>query len=247
MTLTSTTKELRDAQAALTWVPDEDLAELDRLSRHGAAALSCFVGGAGQLYTANYLVGGLALAANVGFIVLGFVVGLPSWGWVPGVIGGIALAPRAHRDARAINRYVNAREAERRQSNSGPAPAVYRLLAAASSVDPKAVAEYGQLQAGVRAAAQAGAPSAAAAAPSHGAGPHGAVVAKLRQSAKLHASGMLDASEFADRKIALFSEVAPATRDELDDMLDALLPLFEEGVISHDDVAFLKTMGDHLI
>jgi hypothetical protein len=95
------------------------------------------------------------------------------------------------------------------------------------------------LQAGLAAAAR----QLPAPAPVEATGPHAALVTRLRKLAALHDSDMLTDTELRERKVDLLTEAAPATRAELDDLLYALLPLVEEGVLDADDVAFLKQVG----
>ncbi len=102
-----------------------------------------------------------------------------------------------------------------------------------------AIREALQLQAGAAAVArQLPAPPAAALVPAHA-----ELIDRLRKLAALHGSAVLDDTELRDRKVDLLTAAAPASRADLDELLYALLPLGDEGILDAEDFEFLKQVG----
>jgi hypothetical protein len=215
--------DLERARAKIDWVDDDDLVELESKSRPGAALLGFFTWGGGRVYLGD-LPRGFGL---IGLLIAWMVVAplLPAaLGPLIYMLGGAAGAAWSYRGARAINRFVATRTDL--QLRAGPDPSAYRLLAAAASVNPN-LAPPPQL----------GAP------PPPPAGPHAELIDRLRKVAHLRRAGVLHETEVRDRKIDLLSAAAPPTRAELDELLFALLPLGDEGVLDAEDFDFLKQLG----
>ncbi len=214
-----TALDLDRARKQLTWVDEDDLDELEPRSTLGATLLGLFTWGGGRFMVGDRRGGALGLAALVGWIALSPVVPA-AIGAAVYWAGGAAFAYWAHDSSRRVHRFDAIRTQLALQA--GPPPDAYRLLAAASAVDPS-------LASALPAPPDPPAP-----------GPHADLVAQLRRLAALHHAGVLDDGELADRKLDLFSTAAPTSRAELDDLLFALLPLRDDGIVSDEDVAFLK-------
>jgi hypothetical protein len=218
-----TTADLERARRQLTWVEDDDLDEVESRSTWGTTLLGLFTWGGGRFMVGDRKGGALGIAALIGWIAAAQAVpsavgGLVYWA------AGAAFAAWSYDGARKVRRFEKVRNLLGLQS--GPDPSAYRLLAAASAVDPTLAPALPLLPA----------PGAIPAAT----GPHAPLLDKLRQLAVLHRSGMLSDAELAERKVDLFSGSPPANRAELDEILFALLPLREEGAITDEDIAFLK-------
>jgi hypothetical protein len=227
-----TPADLARARERVPWVDDEDLREVERKSRAGAAALSFFTWGGGHLYVGDTKKGAALIVALFAWVAAS--------GALPEAIGSTVVfvvsvlsAVWSYRKAQDVNRFVGTRnEVMLRQ---GPDPSAYRLLHEAAAVNPNLVPALPASPAPLLAA---GAP------PGEGhAGPHGELTARLRKLASLRQADIITDAELRSRKIDILSELAPASADELDDLLYALLPLAGEGVLDTDDFDFLKQLG----
>lgn len=217
-----TTADLERAREKLTWVEDDDLDEVESRSTWGATILGLFTWGGGRLMVGDRKGGILGIAALIGLIASGSVVPEAVQVATYWLVGG-GFAAWAYDGSRKVRRFEKVRNALALQS--GPDPSAYRLLAAASAVDPTLAPALPVLHS-------------AAAAPATG--PHAALLDKLRQLSTLHRSGVLSDAELSERKVDLFAGSPPANRGELDELLFALLPLRDEGAITDEDIAFLK-------
>lgn len=199
---------------------DDDLDEVEQRSSLGATLLGLFTWGGGRLLVGDRKGGFLGLAGLLGWVAVAGVVpeavgALVYW------LGGAAFAVWSYDGARKLRRFDKLRANLALRAGGGPG--AYRLLEAASKADPNL------------------APLLPAPAPAEPAtGPHAALVDQLRKVTALRASGVLSDVELAERKVDLFTAQAPATRAELDELLYALLPLRDEGLLTDEDVAFLK-------
>jgi hypothetical protein len=218
-----TPADLERARAQLAWVDDDDLGELEVKSRPGAALLGFFTWGGGRLYLGD-LPRGFAL-----IILLAAWVGISPF--FPAFLGpllymtiGTASAAWSYQGARAVNRFVATRTDL--ALRAGPDPSAYRLLAAAAAVDPGLAV-----------------PPEIVARTAPATGPHAELIERLRKVMALRRAGVLHDTEVRDRKIDLLSAAAPGTRAELDELLFALLPLGDEGVLDSEDFDFLKQLG----
>jgi hypothetical protein len=219
-----TPADLERARKNIEWVDDDDLVELESKSRPGAALLGFFTWGGGRIYLGD-LPRGLGL---VGLLIAWTAVSplLPAFlGPLLYTLVGAGSAMWSYQGARAVNRFVATRTDL--QLRAGPDPSAYRLLAAAATVNP-------HLALPAEVTARAAPPVS---------GPHAELIDRLRKLAALRRSGVLHETELRDRKIDLLSAAAPPTRAELDDLLFALLPLGDEGVLDADDFEFLKQLG----
>jgi hypothetical protein len=215
--------DLERAREKIDWVDDDDLGELESKSRPGAALLGLFTWGGGRVYLGD-------LPKGLGMIGL-LIAWLAIAPFFPAALGplvymlvGAGSSMWSYQGARAVNRFVSTRTDL--QLRAGPDPSAYRLLAAAASVNPN-LAPPPQL----------------AAPPAPAAGPYAELIDRLRKIAQLRRSGVLHETEVRDRKIDLLSAAAPPTRAELDELLYALLPLGDEGVLDSEDFEFLKQVG----
>ena len=224
----SAAAEAREHRAALSWVEDADLRTLTPLETNAAAALSFFTGGGGQLLVGQYLLGAGLIAADVLLLYL--------W-WPLFFVLGAGSSVLAWRSARAINRYVAARDAHER--SSGPTPPEYRLLAAMHANDPQSLADAQQAAAGWGGRGTPGVP-----APVNVAGIDiGALRERLSQLAALRANGVIDDAEHRERRVDALGVLQGLDRDEMDQVLFHLLPMINEGYLSSEDVDLLKRMG----
>lgn len=67
------------------------------------------------------------------------------------------------------------------------------------------------------------------------------LIQKIRTSQELLKSEMIDESEFMDRKVAIIAELAEKEfQGELDELLLALIPLKEEGLLSAEEITRIK-------
>lgn len=218
-----TPEDLARARERIAWVDDDDLGEVESKSRLGAAVLGFFTWGGGRLYLGD-------VPRGVGLIAL-LVAWTAAAPLLPAALGpivytllGAGSALWSARDARAVNRFVVTRADL--ALRAGPNPGAYRLLAAAAAVDPSLAPSLPALPA-----------------PAGADGPHAELIARLRKVVALRRAGVLADAEARDRKLDLLTEAAPATRADLDDLLFALLPLGDEGVLEPDDFEFLKRVG----
>lgn len=216
-----TTADLERVRRQISWVEEDDLDEVEARSTWGATLLGLFTWGGGRLMVGDRKAGILGLAALVGWIAAGQVV--------PSTIGalvywvtGAGFAAWSYDGSRKVRRFEKVRNLLAMQA--GPDPSAYRLLAAASAADPTLATALPNLS-----------PAGGAAT-----GPYAPLIEKLRQLEALHRSGVLSDAELGERKVDLFAGNPPGSRAELDELLFALLPLRDEGVINDEDIAFLK-------
>jgi hypothetical protein len=229
-----TPADLQRAREQVPWVDDDDLRELERKSRFGAAALSFFTWGGGHMYVGDTGKGAALIGALIAWLVVG--------GYFTGPVGpmvflavSVLSSVLSVRKAQDVNRFVGTRnEVMLRQ---GADASGYRLLNEAAAVNPVLA---GALPPAPAPLLTAGAPPGMALAP---AGPHAELAARLRKVASLRQAGIISDAELRNRKIDLLSEATPASADELDELLYALLPLASEGVLDTDDFDFLKQLG----
>lgn len=215
--------DLERTRSEIAWIADDDLDELESKSGIGAALLGFFTWGGGRLMAGDLKRG------------IGLILGLVGWISVapvlPSVLGplvymmiGAGSAAWSYNGVRAVNRFVATRTDL--ALRAGPDPSAYRLLAAAAAFDPS-------LAGSVPALTFAPAPS----------GPHAALIDRLRKLAALRRASVINETELRDRKIDILGEAAAATPAALEDLLHALLPLRDEGVLTQDDFDFLKQVG----
>lgn len=219
---------VQQTRADLDWVDDKDLLLLTEKSPLAAGALSLFTGGGGQLFVNDYRKGFGFLGAAVGAFALATAVASPL-AVLPllGLCGTSSVL--AWRQARAVNRYLASKRHEFEQQSSHP-PAL-RLLAAMQASGPG----QGQQRAAPPAAdSEPPAPSV-----------HQPLLDKLRKVATIHAANALSDSEFRARKIDILNDAASGIpRDDLDELLFALLPLMDEGILTDEDIEFIKELGE---
>jgi hypothetical protein len=197
--------DLERARAKIEWVDDDDLAEVGRKSRTGAALLGFLTWGGGRVYLGDVPRGLALIGALIGWSLLS--------GFLPAVLGplvymlvGTASAAWSYRGARAMGHFVSTR--------------TELLVRGATQVPP-------QLAAG----------------PPPATGAYAELIDRLRKVAQLGRAGVLHDAEVRDRKIDLLGAAAPPSRAELDELLYALLPLGDEGVLDAEDFEFLKELG----
>jgi len=218
--------DLERARQKVGWIDDDDLRDADSKSKLGATLLGLFTWGGGQLYVGDGRAGAVGIGALIAmFAMTGSVLPAGVSGALYWIVGA-ASAAWSYRRARSVNRFVSIRN--ELALREGPGPAAYRLLAAAAVVNPALAAALPPMTA----------PGAA-----HNPGRHAPLVEQLRKLAALQRAGILNPAEAHDRKIDLLTEAVPATRAELDELLYALLPLADEGVLGPDDFEFLKQIG----
>lgn len=210
--------DLERAREDIAWVDDEDLPELESKSRMGAAILGFFTWGGGRVYTNDLGRGIAGIGALLGWVALSSVFPA-ALGPLVYAAGGAIGAMWSYDGARKVNRFVATRS--ELQLREGPGPAAYRLLAGAAAADPTLSSALPTF-----AAPQAS-------------GPHASTVDRLRKLAALHEAGVINETELKERKIDLFTELGASSPD-LDELMYALLPLRNEGVLAHDDFEFLK-------
>lgn len=228
---------VQSTRAALVWVGNDDLPLLEERSEAGTAALSLISGGGGHLYVGDLRRGFGLLGLQAGAIALAATV---SFGWLAVVVTGVGSAIASWRKARAINRYLAAvRQAH--YSNS-PYPPEYRLVAAMTAADPsawRAAAEHKRLGQLGQASPPADPVGANPADPAHA-----NIVLRLRKLAALRANQVLTDVELAGRKAeSLESACGDLNADSLDDLLFALMPLVQEGILDEQDIEFVKRLG----
>lgn len=224
-----TPADLQRARERVPWVDDDDLREVERKSRGGAAALSFFTWGGGHLYVGDVKKGSVLIAALVAWFAAAGVLGpvAPAIFFMVSVFSSVW----SFRKAQEVNRFVGTRnEVLLRQ---GADASGYRLLHEAAAVNP---ALAGALPAAptplLTAGAHPGQP-----------GPYAELAARLRKLASLRQAGIISDGELRSRKIDILSEAAPSSPDDLDELLYALLPLSDQGVLDTDDFDFLKQLG----
>lgn len=212
--------DLERARDEIQWVEEDDLSELESKSRLGAAVLGFFTWGGGRLYVGDVGKGIAAIGGLMGWVALAAV--LPAaLGPLVYMAGGTIGALWSNDGARRVNRFVATRS--ELQLREGPGMGAYRLLAGAAAVDP----------------------SLASALPTFGpppTSPHAETVERLRKLAALHQAGVINEAELKDRKVDLFTELGSKSSD-LDELMYALLPLRNEGVLAAEDFEFLKQVS----
>jgi hypothetical protein len=220
-----TPADLEQARQAVGWLDDDDLRETERKSRAGAGLLGFFTWGGGRLYLGDIPrgVGGIALLVAWSVVAGVLPAAVGSLGFV---LAGLAGAAWSYRDAKCINRFVAIRD--ELQLRAGPPPSAYRLLAAAAAVDP-----------GLAHAV----PPSVLQAPATASGPHAPLLERLRKLAALRTAGVITEPELQERKLELLEQAAPASTAELDELMFALLPLRDEGVLLPEDFELLKQLG----
>ena len=229
-----TPADLQRARERIDWIDDDDLPELETKSRPGAALLGFFTWGGGRIYLGDLPRGFVGILFLVAWVAAAPLLPEALGPLIYTLVGG-ASAIWSYQDAKSINRFCATRtDLMLRQ---GPDPSAYRLLAAAATVQPDLA---GALPPGRPSAAPP--PSAVAAGSSHGR--HGPLVDSLRKVAALHRAGVLHEAEVRDRKVDLLTAAAPGSRAELDELLFALLPLGDEGVLEPDDFELLKQLAE---
>ena len=199
---------------------EDDLSELESKSRLGAAVLGFFTWGGGRLYVGDVGKGIAAIGGLIGWVALASIMPA-ALGPLVYMAGGTIGALWSNDGARRVNRFVATRS--ELQLREGPGPGAYRLLAGAAAVDP----------------------SLASALPAFGpppTSPHAETVDRLRKLAALHQAGVINEAELKDRKVDLFTELGSKSSD-LDELMYALLPLRNEGVLAAEDFEFLKQVS----
>jgi hypothetical protein len=212
--------DLERDRADIAWIDDRDLYEVESKSRLGAAILGFFTWGGGRVYVGDTGKGLAAVGALIGWVALASVMPA-ALGPLLYAAGGTIGALWSQDGARRVNRFVGTRS--ELQLREGAGPAGYRLLASAAAVDP----------------------TLAPALPVFGngpAGPHAATVDRLRKLAALHHAGVINAAELQDRKVDLFTELS-ASNPDVDELMYALLPLQQEGILVREDFEFLKQVA----
>lgn len=228
-----TPADLQRARERVPWVDDDDLREVERKSGVAAAALSFFTWGGGHLYVGDVKSGAALIAALIAWVAASNVLGpvAPAIYFVVAVLSSVWSV----RKVQDVNRFVGTRnEVLLRQ---GADASGYRLLHEAAAVNPVLAgalppAPVPLLTAGAHPGMVAGYAT-----------PHAELAARLRKVASLRHAGIISDAELRGRKIDILSEAAPASADELDELLYALLPLSDEGVLDTDDFDFLKQLG----
>ena len=234
-----TTADLQRAREQIPWVEDDDLRSVEYKSLASAGALSFFTWGGGHLYVGKPLQGFSLLAALLTFATL-----VPSGSLATAIYFVVSLATTflSVRNAKDLNRFVAIRNEV--ALLQGPDPSAYRLLTAAAMADPSLAAALpaGTKRAGTETGGESGKTEATEPA-SPPAPRYAALLERLRKLVALHRAGVLTDVELHDRKLDLLQDAAPATREELDDLLYELLPLAGEAVLDEDDFEFLKQVG----
>jgi hypothetical protein len=212
--------DLERERDEIAWIDDGDLYEVESKSRLGASILGFFTWGGGRVYVGDIGKGLVAIGGLIGWAALASVFPA-ALGPLVYVAGGTIGALWSQDGARRVNRFVRTRS--ELQLREGAGPAGYRLLASAATVDPTLAASL---------------PVFGTAAT----GPHAATVDKLRKLAALHQAGVINEAELKDRKVDLFTEVS-ASNPDVDELMYALLPLQQEGILAREDFEFLKQVA----
>ena len=215
-----TPADLDLARQQVDWIDEDDLRDVESKSPVGATLLGLFTWGGGRLYVGDMPRGIAGIVALIAWLTIGRYVPDAVGTLVYFLVGGGAAA-YAYQGARRVNKLVATRNELMLRQGAGPEG--YRLLAGAALIDPRLAADL---------------PRQAPAT-----GPHADLVVRLRKLAALRGSGVIDDVELRERKIDLLQEVAPASQGDLDDMMFALLPLRDEGVLLQEDFDFLKQVG----
>lgn len=213
--------ELEQARGELTWVGDDALIELEEVSPAGAAALSFFLGGAGQLYVRDWVRGGAFVALWVLLLTLvGY--GIPGASAVM-LIGCVGSALHAFREAEQVNTYLEAKRAFYRDSSVPASMQLLKAMGRAPAMLPPPETQASE---------EAAPPDS----------PVGQIRERLRKQAVLRNKGIIEATEYQNRKVDTLTEILEID-EPLEDILFALLPLVEEGVLTQEDVSFIKEIG----
>ncbi len=214
---------VRSGRKELTWLPDEELAMVEFREPSMAVGLGLVSGGGGFLYTGDTKKGVAGIAAMT--FAIACSVALPTIGWIGllGVAGWGAVG--AWQQSHRINRFLrNKRVADAQVAGHDP---TQKLLASMPGAQNQRVA----------------APPSLAMAP-HLQGEHDALIVRLQKLAAIAASAVINETECRDRKIDLLSEVASGLgAEETDSLLFALLPLLDAGVLTEEDLQFVKELG----
>ena len=220
---TKTRQDLDLARKEVEWIDDQDLRDLESRSQVGSALLGLFTWGGGRLMAGDLARGIGGIAALVVWMALASVLpgGLITAGyWIGGALG----AAWAVQGTRARNRFCAIRNELLLTERSG---AAQHLLPAGPQP------ALGNLGAP---------PSPAPSAPANG--PHASLIDRLRKLASLRKAGVIDDSEHKSRKIDVLSEAASAIPSaDLEDLMFALLPLRNEGVLVTEDFDLMKELG----
>jgi hypothetical protein len=228
-----TLADLERARQGIPWVDDDDLDDVERKSPVGAAALSLFTWGGGQMYTYDRWRGAAYMTSMIAAIITLANVFPPAIAVL--VVGAsLASAVDAGRKARAVTRYASVRTQLSLTATADPAH--YRLLAAAAAVDPG-------LAGAVPALGPVLAATPAPPGPPVTSGRHAGLIDRLRKLHALRAAGVISDHELRDRKVDVLEEVAPDSRDALDELLFELLPLVDQAVLDQQDIEFLKQLA----
>jgi hypothetical protein len=225
------TPAMRKARKAIPWIPDEELPEVKFRSPAGTAALSVVLPGSAQLINGKHLRGSVVIIGAIGTIGLGLWIGMGGWVFALTAAAGSILARQGWQDAKAMNIFSAARESHRLNGARSQTAASQRLLQATSHATAPTQAE--NAPAPLR-------PDAEALHDEHAE----RIIQKLQQGYKLYRSGMLSGDEFRERKVEIFSSTVIVERDGMDSLMEALVPLFEEGLVDEDDLALLKAIAD---
>jgi hypothetical protein len=207
----------------VSWIDDDTAAHIDFRETAVAGSLGFFLGGGGHIYNRRWLRGLGLTVGSIAALMASFSV--PPLFAVWAVIG-IAGAVTSVQDAKKINRFVLARNNEM-QANSG------RIAGAMAAVQNQLPGLAAPIPPQMAPATQPAAPR----------GPYHSLVDRLRQLATLRGKDMLNDVEFQDRKIDALSQFTGMSRDDLDQLLYALMPLVEEGTLDKDDIEFAKTLA----
>jgi hypothetical protein len=220
-----TRQDLELARREIEWIDDHDLRDLESRSRVGAALLGLFTWGGGRVYTGDLVRGIGAIVLLIGWLMLGSALpgGVTAAGyWLGGALG----AAWSVRGARSINRFCAIRN--ELLLSGRPGGEHQHLLAGAVAAPP--------------ALATALPPPAPAAAPATG--PYAPLIDRLHKLASLRQAGVIDDSEHRSRKIDVLGQAASAVpAAELEDLMFALLPLRNDGVLLAEDFEFMKQLG----
>lgn len=216
--------EVQQLRAKLTWVDDTDVRNIEDSNPGAAWLLSLCFGGGGQIYNGDTLRGVMLILASFGALIGVGLHGALTLVWLAVNIGSSA---HAFMQARAVNRYLAARAELQRHSAAQQAPhAAYQLASA-------------MIGAGVGAGGAAAVPPAQAA-PT---GPVADLKSRLEKLAILHASGVISELEHRERRLDMLSEWTNLSNDTVDELLFELLPLIRSGMLTQEDVDFIKSLG----
>ncbi len=226
-----TRQDLELARREIGWIDDHHLRDLESRSPVGAALLGLFTWGGGRIFTGDTIRGIGAIGLLVCWVVLGSVLpgSLAAAGYW---LGGALAAAWSVQGARSVNRFCAIRNELLLTERAGGEH--QHLLAGAVAVQPA-------LAAAVPAPAPA---QPAAPAPAPATGPYAVLIDRLRKLASLRKAGVIVDAEHRSRKIDVLAEAASAVgAAELEDLMFALLPLRDEGVLLAEDFDLMKQLG----